>query len=553
MSDLPHSANLLQQVTRRLYLARFGRRTFIGLIACGALYLTVLVIGRLTGTLPPWFETSIEGVIPLPWSLLSVPLGALLVGLACSRWPTPADAAREVDRRYGTKDLYLTLTMLEASAGEYKPLVARDAENRAAKLKAAEVVTLDSPSLQRRIAFSAVTVATLLLSVFYIPTLDPFGQQAAAKERENAAKQIAETRKVNEQRKAALAQKNLDNQNSEDVEQAIEKLKADFQKMKAPERKANTERLAVNQKSLGDKWRKLNAGELKDLLHNSDLDQRFGGKEASEMRKWQRELQQGSAESLDQELEELKEDLQQLAKTDDPIKRTEKLKQIEKRLRELSEFASDKAGSKELSAALQRALDQMPALKSGESQKLAEDAMKALQESLELSQAEAQDLAQQARDLKSLEEAMELISMAKQLNGQELLDAEATEGCQSLEDYAELYAQMMEGMEGGELGGEGMGEGGVAPEDDSVETDFVTEKSKSAVQKGKVLLSMKTKGLSDSGEAVQQYRGLVTDIKQTVDEAIEKEDIPPGYIDGIKKYFSTIEKIEPELKTDEPQ
>jgi hypothetical protein len=553
MSDLPHSANLLQQVTRRLYLARFGRRTFIGLIACGALYLTALLIGRLTGMLPPWFETAIEGAIPLPWSLLSVPVGALLVGLACSRWPTPADAAREVDRRYGTKDLYLTLTMLEASAGEYKPLVARDAENRAAKLKAAEVVTLDSPSLQRRIACSAVTVATLLLAVFYVPTLDPFGQQAAAKERENAAKQIAETRKVNEQRKAALAQKNLDNENSEDVEQAIEKLKADFQKMKAPERKPNAERLAVNQKSLGDKWRKLNAGELKDLLHNSDLDQRFGGKEVSEMRKWQRELQQGSAESLDQELEELKEDLQQLANTDDPIKRTEKLKQIEKRLRELSEFASDKAGSKELSAALQRALDQMPALKSGESQKLADDAMKALQESLELSQAEAQDLAQQARDLKSLEEAMQLISMAKQLNGQELLDAEATEGCQSLEDYAELYAQMMEGMDGEGLGGEGMGEGGVAPEDDSVETDFVTEKSKSAVQKGKVLLSMKTKGLSDSGEAVQQYRGLVADIKQTVDEAIEKEDIPPGYIDGIKKYFSTIEKIEPELKTDEPQ
>ena len=61
MSDLPHSANLLQQVTRRLYLARFGRRTFIGLIACGALYLMVLLIGRLTGMLPPWFETAIEG------------------------------------------------------------------------------------------------------------------------------------------------------------------------------------------------------------------------------------------------------------------------------------------------------------------------------------------------------------------------------------------------------------------------------------------------------------------------------------------------------------
>jgi hypothetical protein len=92
-----------------------------------------------------------------------------------------------------------------------------------------------------------------------------------------------------------------------------------------------------------------------------------------------------------------------------------------------------------------------------------------------------------------------------------------------------------------------MGEGGEAPEDDSIKTDFVDERSKSAVQKGKILLSMKTKGLSDTGEARKEYRAIVSDIKQGVAEAIEQEQIPPGYHDAIQKYFDQFEKVDPAL------
>jgi hypothetical protein len=101
--------------------------------------------------------------------------------------------------------------------------------------------------------------------------------------------------------------------------------------------------------------------------------------------------------------------------------------------------------------------------------------------------------------------------------------------------------------------GEGFGEGGEAPEDDAVETDFVDETSKSAIQKGKILLSMKTKGMSDSGEAQKEYRQALEDVKQGVAEAIEQEEIPPGYVDAIQTYFDKIETVDPALEPAEPE
>jgi hypothetical protein len=58
---------------------------------------------------------------------------------------------------------------------------------------------------------------------------------------------------------------------------------------------------------------------------------------------------------------------------------------------------------------------------------------------------------------------------------------------------------------------------------------------------------MKTKGLSDTGEARKEYREIVGDIKQGVAEAIEQEQIPPGYRDAIQKYFDQFEKVDPAL------
>jgi len=539
MGEFPRSQRLLHDVGWRMFAIKVVRRTFVWFLALASLYAALLLTARLTGLIPDLFA---------PATLAWIPAASLICALLTTRKPQADAAARCTDRSQNAHDLFLTLTMLDNSVGEYKPLVGRDAEARAAKLRGSTVLPFvwDQPAVIRGAAMPA-TLALLAAGIVLLPSLDPFAVQATAREKEAVAQRVAESKKQTETRKAELKkQSDLEDDNSEEVAQALEKLKADLRKMRKTEKLPNSERLAVNQKAIGDKWRKLNNDQLKELMNGNDLDQRFGGESAEEMREWKRELQQGSSEKLQESIQQLKQDLQQLAKTEDPVERSEMMRKIEKQLKEMSDFATKEAGSKPLAAALQRAKDQLAAMQGNESEKLEQEALEALQESLDLSQMEAENLAQAARDMKSLEEALQLVSMAKKLNSEEQLDGEAGESAQSLEDYAELYQELMAGMgEIGEGGGdEGFGEGGEMPEDDTVKTDFVDETSKSAVQKGKILLSMKTKGMSDTGEARKEYRQALDDVKQGVAEAIEQEQIPPGYIDTIQNYFDEIDAVE---------
>ena len=542
MSEFPRSARLLNDVAWRMYAIKLARRTFLWFVVVASLYAALLLTARLSGLIPDYFAPATLGFIPA---------AALLGALLTTRKPAFPEAARCADRAQNTHDLFLTLTMLDNSVGEYKPLVGRDAESRAAKLRGATVLPFiwDRPAVIRG-AIMPAALGVLALGIVLLPSLDPFAVQAAAREREAATERVAESRKQTETRKAELKQRaDLENENSEEVAQALERLKADLKKMRRTEQLQNNERLAVNQKALGDRWRKLNNEQLQQLMNGEDLEQRFGAEGAEEMREWQRELQQGSSEKLESAIEELKEQLKQLARTEDPIERSEQMRKIEKQLKEMSDFAMKEAGSQPLAAALQRAKDQLAAMQNSESEQMQQEAMEALQESLELSQMEAENLAQAVRDMQSMEEALQLISMAKRLNGQEQLDGEQGEEGQSLEEYAEMYAQMMGNMPGQGPGqrGPGFGEGGEAPEDDSVKSDFVDETSKSAVQQGKILLSMKTKGMSDSGEATKEYRETLDGIRQGVAEAIEQEQIPPGYVDTIQGYFDNIQSADPAI------
>jgi len=87
------------------------------------------------------------------------------------------------------------------------------------------------------------------------------------------------------------------------------------------------------------------------------------------------------------------------------------------------------------------------------------------------------------------------------------------------------------------LGGRGRGRGGQAPEDDSIETDFRTELSRSPITKGKTLMTMKGKGLGEKGDDKARFQQILKQGEQGLQEAIEQEQVPPGYVDGIKTYF----------------
>lgn len=542
MATSPKADKLLSQIQFRLFLRKLLHRTFSVALLLAAVYLALLLTGRLTGYFPEIFS---------PLTVLLVPLAAVVISFLAPGRPDQREAAHYLDQHQGTNDLFLTWLASASSPSEYKPLIGRQVETAAASLNPDTIVPFQ---WEKSWLWTGAAMVALFLAAFLVPTLDPFGKVAQAKEEVEKHKLIEETAKQTKKRKALLAEKDVEAENSDAVAKALESLKTDFRNMKSGDQKANLDRLNKHQKEIGEKFRKLNSGELKSLNDKFDGQQKLGAIRDQELfRKWQKELQQGSAESMKSEVDKLQEDLQRLAKTTDPVERTELERQIQKKMNELSDFASDKVGSKALSAAIERAKQQLEAAKDGEP--LSKEAMQALKESLDVAQQEMEMLAQSARDMKDLEEALEMISMAKQMNAEGKLDGEMFPGEMTLEDYAELYAQMMgdsSGMGEGEgegdgegTGGRGFGEGGEVDEDDSVATDFIDEKSKAAIQKGKILLSMKTKGLSDSGDVSEaEYKRIVGEIQQSLDDVIEQEQIPPGYLEGIKKYFDTLDATE---------
>lgn len=532
MSELPESVRLLQRVGNRLRLRSFARRLYISfLILCGV-YGVILLCSRLLGLLPANFE---------PLTLLTIPIGALICGMLFHRRPSQVEAAHAVDQHSHTKDLYLTLALLETTEGEYKPLVMRDAETRATTIRPVEVVPF---TWGRRAAYAAGALVILLVGIRLVPQLDPFGKVEAAELQQDRIKELQNSKKATELRAAQLKKSSGDNEDAEEsdeVKKALEELKQSFRKMKPLEKQANFKTLAASQKELGNKWRKISAEKLRELLNQTVDAQRFGAADPAKMQKWTRELQEGSTKSLQKELESIKQELEKLAKEPDPVKRAEMMREIKKKMKDLEDFAAEKVNSKPLSASLQRAMKQ---LETSKFEGMSEKSLEAAAKSLDLTKMELKEIAQSAKDLKALEEALKTLQMAKQANDQEKLDGAACEDCVSLSDYAELFAELGgdPGDTGEGLGEQGTGNGTKVDEDDSAETGFKSEQSKAAVQAGKVLLSLKTKGLSDTGEATKEYREMVRDVRQGVSEAILQEKIPPGYHKGIQGYFDSIDK-----------
>jgi hypothetical protein len=185
----------------------------------------------------------------------------------------------------------------------------------------------------------------------------------------------------------------------------------------------------------------------------------------------------------------------------------------------------------------------MEQLEMAKSESMSQEALEAAEKSLDLAKLQLDEIAQSAEDLQALEEALKTMQMAKQLNAMDELDGERAEGEMSLEEYAEAYAALL--AELGGIPGEPGGGGAPVDENEDTETGFKTERSKSAVKAGKVLLSMKSKGLGEEGDANQQYRALVDEVQQGVSEAIILEEVPPGYHKGIQSYFDAIDEESP--------
>jgi DNA repair exonuclease SbcCD ATPase subunit len=416
---------------------------------------------------------------------------------------------------------------------------------------------------QRRYWTAVWLPALVALCVTLLPQLDPFGSVEASTLSAKRIQRLQESRRETKLRVAEVQKELEEHEDANETEQALDKLQLAFNKMQPQQKRLNLESLMDEQKRLGEQWKKVSDEQLQNLMKTAQQQQQFGTEQQEQMKKWTEDLQAGSSEGMKKELDELKKELQKLAKTEDPVQKEAAKKELKKRMERLQKFAEEKLENKELAAAAQRAMSQLDLASLDE---LSAEAMEGAMESLELAEMELDQLEQAAKDLKKLDEALKSLQMAKRLNDRDKLDGKDSQSCKSVSDYAKLYKKLLAQCEGqcqGEgkcagcgqcqgngnkagngngngMRGRGTGEGNIAPEDDSIVTDFQTEQSKSAVTAGKVLMSMKSKGQGERGNANVDYQALVNDVQQGASEAILQEQIPPGYHEGIKSYFDAL-------------
>ena len=542
---------LLQRVAGRLRLTDLaGRCHFFVLVLAGA-YLAVLLASRLLAVIPgDVFQTR---------TLLIIPVAAVLIALVLTRRRPAAVAARQVDLRMDTKDLFLTASMLETAPGEYQPLVLRDALDKARSIRPATVVPFDPWA---KVSHVAVAMLVLLLAVLVEFQFDPFGKEEARQLAVERKERLREHKSATQAKAEELKKKPLSDENSARVAMALDALRQDLRLMKPEEKAGNLKRLEPHKADIGRMWKDLRQRKLADALKSKSTADRFGALETADMRKWKKELAAGSTAGMQQELSELQALAKKMSESSEGPGKEALKKELDNRLGELADFAAKQGTSPSLNEALSRAMQQ---LDMASMQGLSQEAMQGLQESLDLSMMEMGDLSQMMRDFESLSKALDAMRSAQALNNMGALDGSGAGELGGMSEYADLYAQMLAdglagqgqmpggegtggnrpgagGGRGGGMGGPGQGRGGLAPEDDTIQTASKSEKERTKLTAGKILMRIKTKDQAEAGEVRVDLATVLGDLKHGVSEAIVQEEIPPGMRDAIKRYFDTIDQ-----------
>jgi len=526
---MSQTQRLLRRAAARLMLASFGQWLRRGLLAAAILFLAYLAAARLLGLLPDHFSEM---------TLAGLGSAALVGALLLMRRPVEQSVARVVDAHAGTKDLFLSAVLPADSAGEFLPVVQSEAEQRAPEIDLSRVLPFRWTSGALQILVACALVAAALR---WFPHLDPFRK---VEQRQKSAQQQAklqEQRKITTLRAETLAEEAQ--RQAAQMQQALARLDKTFKEAKPKDKDGTLKQLGEEQRELGELWRKVNNDQLKQALDKSA--QSFGQMNAKERNEWREQMQKGDLSGIRQELGELRKELAKLAAMPDSAEKRAAQEQLAHRLSQFAEAMKEIVKSPNVDEALSRALAQVDAAKLSElAQEATEDAMR----SLDLTKQELEQLAQSMKDGKSLEEALKNLQMAKKLAAAGKLDGASGKDGQGQEIYAALFAAKMAELElevdpqgqGRSGNGPGPGDGSKRPEDDSVTSGFKPEKSTSMLTEGKMLLEWKSKDVGETGERAGQFRDAVRGVKQGVSEALQAEQVPPGYHDAIKKYFDTL-------------
>ncbi len=520
--------------------ARFSR----SVILLAAIAIVALLTSRLGGLLPgEWFRWE--------W-IAAVPLTGFLIALAMSRRPAVEEIAHLADHEAGTKDIFLTTLMMRDNPPEFAPVLCEQAEAAAAKIQPSALVPF---RWQRSAGNILLSLAVLAAGIAWLPQLDPLRMNQAREEKAKLEEKLIDSKKLTELRTTELKEKGAAMQ--EQVEQALAKLDRSLKEMKPRETAENAKKLKESTQEISELWKK-NTADLPKMAENLERTaQEFGEREqAQEMKKMLDKLKKGDASALKQAIEEAKKKMEQIAAMPEGAEKKQQAEKLAKELAKMSNQMRQQLGANGANEALQRALEQLGMAKD---KAAAKEALQAAADSLNLSKEELEALAQKFGDANNLEEALQNLAKAKQLNEAGKLDGKDAAGADSMKDYEKLYKELMakngmgqgegEGEEQGKGEGEGqgksgnnpgIGQGGTVGEDLTAKTATKDEKDKAKLGAGKLLMQWKEEGVGETGNKAADYQEAVRAVKEGVAEAIRNERIPPGYHGAIQKYFDRL-------------
>lgn len=567
---------LTQRVVARLRISNTCLTFTSTMYWLGAACLVALLIRRLCGVGPDWFVAE---------ALTVLPVLAVLIALGTVKKPTLVEAARNIDTTCGADDLFLTLAQLQSSGGGYQVVVAEQAEQLAAGIRPSEIVPWKWRQPAGRLT-AGVTV--FVLAVVFVPQLDPFGAAESANTTVAVRRDLEESRRATSIRAAELIARRESAVLTDGADESLAELAAELRRLTDDRSAVSLQELENRQRSVEARWREARTdNDVARLLENAQASQ-FLGQADNESRQWTEELAEGQTDALDEAFESLQDQLEELASSADDVDRQERERQARKQIAELQRFAGNQLESQFAETAMKRAMSQLDSMRLDP--ELKSEAAAAARESVDLAQQEMHEIAQKAEQLASLEKALNAIQSAKQLaqsgdstSGQsdeariqEFVDQYAklqgedgkddsendqrgenegvpkspgqqvasTDGQSGSKDEAKPGATSQgKAADGASNGSSGKGDGrAVAKENDRAETAFRDARETLSLDENRRLLAMRRQGLAEAGEVSEKYRELVRSLQKRVGTAIEVEEIPPGYVSGIRRYFDSLDQ-----------
>lgn len=465
--------------------------------------------------------------------------------------PTTADAAAEIDRRFGLRERLSSALMLapEDRDTELGRALTHDADRKAEKL---DVRDRFHWGMQRQL-WLPVIPALIALAMWYVPNrAAPESQQTATAPSVTQVKNSTQPLMEQIKKKRAEAERQgltaavdmfkqlegelakLQKETKLDTKQTLAKLN-DIKEQLAERRKelGTADSLKKNLQNL-EKFEDGPAEKLADALKQGDFDKAEQSLQELLEKMRNGEMSQADMQKLQQQMEQLEKAMAEAAAAQEQAKQAlqEQIKQAEAR------------GDMQNAAQLQRKLEALQAqdssmaqmqelaeMLSQASQSMKQGDMQAAQDALDQMASQLQQMNQADGQLQDLDQLLDSLSqsksqmMCKQCSGQ---------GCQS--------CMGMGGQMAGQIPGQGMGEGrgaGDRPEEDT-DTDFFDSRVRDQMKRGETVYGGKVGGDNRKGTTQVEVQDAVLTSLAEEPEPLDETPLPKIQRDHARDYFSNI-------------